>query len=367
MIVLTKGGFMNTYDICKEIDKVGGSSYYVGGYVRNKLIEKLHHEQYDNKDLDIEIHNIEPVSFESILRRNSVTYDKVGKSFGVYKVNTSEGTVDFSFPRTEKCVGNNHTAFDVTINPYLGLRESIKRRDITINGIMKNVLTGLYIDPFGGINDIKKKIIRVIDEETFQDDPLRVLRVCNFASRFGFDIEENTLMLIRKMDLSNLQKERIFEEYLKAFVNGNIIEFHKMLMSLTQFGKKYYNPEREIFKKETTFEQTLSNLMNPIFIEDYIVSEKRKNVLIRFYYNLSNTKPKHILWKIYKTRHLIPDLVEHLKKTGFDKNIVDYFERAMSLIPNGNQLKELGIERKMIKETQEGLLKVLFRKFKKII
>ena len=76
------------------------------------------------------------------------------------------------------------------------------------------------MDHFGGMQDLKKGIIRHIDTETFVEDPLRVFRGAQFASRFGFSVADETLELCRGMDLSSLSRERVEDELKKALLKG---------------------------------------------------------------------------------------------------------------------------------------------------
>lgn len=227
----------NTFDLIKEIsEKVrskGGTVYYVGGYVRDKLLGKI------NKDIDVEIHNIDSFEFEKILSEFGEVA-KIGASFGVYNLKGYD--IDFSFPRTERKVGNKHTDFEVTIDPYIGLEQAAQRRDFTINALMENVLTGDIIDFFGGKNDLSAKIIRHIDDKTFLEDPLRVLRAAQFSARFGFEIAPETLELCSQISLVELSKERIFIEIEKALRRSDKpSKFFESLRYMNQLD--YWFPE----------------------------------------------------------------------------------------------------------------------------
>lgn len=196
----------------REIAKHGGTCYYVGGYVRDKIMG------IDSKDCDIEIHNITPELLISILSIfGKVNY--FGKSFGVYHLDNYD--IDFALPRTEIKNGDSHVNFDITVSPNLGTYYSSIRRDFTINSIMQNVLTLEIVDHFGGIKDLENKIIRHINDSTFVEDPLRVLRACQFASRFNFTISDQTINLCKTIDVTTLSKERVFEELKKALLKSN--------------------------------------------------------------------------------------------------------------------------------------------------
>lgn len=208
---------MNNYSlavqIAKEVNEIGGTTYFVGGYVRDSILG------IPNKDIDIEIHNVAPYILENILKElGNVQLRTVGNNFGIYNIDGYD--LDISLPRREKAIGKGHKDFEIVVDPYLSLEESAKRRDFTINALMKNVLTGEIKDYFGGLDDLHNGIIRHIDDNTFIEDPLRVLRACQFAARFNFKIAPETINLCKTMDLSTLPKERIAGELTKALLKA---------------------------------------------------------------------------------------------------------------------------------------------------
>lgn len=205
----TTSNFIN--EIAEEASAKGGTVYYVGGYVRDKLLGR------ENKDIDIEVHNIEPSVFEAILSKYGEVM-KIGASFGVYNVKGYD--IDFAFPRTERKIGEKHTDFEVAIDPYVGLEKSTQRRDFTINALMENVLTGEIIDCWNGLSDLSARTIRHVDNKTFKEDSLRVLRAAQFSARFDFNIANETLGLCKQLSLSHLSRERVFAETEKALMRA---------------------------------------------------------------------------------------------------------------------------------------------------
>ena len=141
-----------------------------------------------------------------------------GSSFGVYSLKGYD--IDIAMPRKEHATGKGHRDFEVFVDPFIGTAEAARRRDFTMNAVMEDVLTGELVDPFGGKQDLEKGIIRHIDSDTFVEDPLRVLRGAQFASRFGFNIADDTSDLFRSMDLSALSMERVEDELKKALLKG---------------------------------------------------------------------------------------------------------------------------------------------------
>lgn len=197
--------------IAKSVKELGGNVYFVGGYVRDKLLG------INNKDIDIEVHGITNVQLESVLD-NIGERIFFGENFGVYSL---KGTsIDIAMPRKEKQTGVKHTNFEITVDPFMGTYNACKRRDFTINALMQDVLTGEIIDHFNGQYHLKNKIIKHISDETFIEDPLRVLRAAQFAARFEFKIDEETINLCKKMDITTLPKERIETELKKALIKS---------------------------------------------------------------------------------------------------------------------------------------------------
>lgn len=198
--------------IAGKVSEQGGTAYFVGGYVRDKLLGK------GSKDVDLEIHNISVSELGRILDSLGDRIE-TGKSFGVYGLKGYH--IDIAVPRKERSTGNGYTDFEVTADPFIGTYEAAKRRDFTINALMENVLTGEIIDHFNGQDDLKAKIIRHVNADTFVEDPLRVYRAAQFSARFGFEIAPETIELCRHIDTHYLSNERVFEELKKALLKSD--------------------------------------------------------------------------------------------------------------------------------------------------
>lgn len=210
---------MSNYERDMEISKAlalavaekGGRAYYVGGFVRDRLMG------VPNKDIDIEVHGLFPKQLEEILDTLGEKMT-VGESFGVYGLKGC--SVDIAMPRKEELRGKGHRDFDICVDPFLGTKKAAMRRDFTINAMMMDVLSGDVVDEFNGKGDLEKGVLRHINDKTFIEDPLRVLRGAQFASRFEFDIAEETIDLCSRMDLGYLPKERVMAELEKALLKA---------------------------------------------------------------------------------------------------------------------------------------------------
>ena len=229
-------------EIARAVDAAGGKAYYIGGFVRDKLMTvsgTAPGADVLGKDIDIEVHGVQPEDLRELLSRfGEVT--TIGKSFGVYTI--KDHNIDIAVPRKEKNTGRGHRDFEIYTDPFLGVEAAARRRDFTINALMQDVLTGEIVDCFGGREDLKNGIIRHIDPESFVEDPLRVLRAAQFAARFEFKVADETVALCRQIDLSALPRERVAAELEKALCKGRRPSlFFEVLREMDQLD--YWFPE----------------------------------------------------------------------------------------------------------------------------
>ena len=198
--------------IARIVGEKGGRAYYVGGFVRDRLLG------HENKDIDIEVHGIQPRELEEILDSIGERMT-IGQSFGVYALKGCG--LDIAMPRREKQRGVGHRDFDITVDPFLGAEKAAKRRDFTVNAMMQDVLSGEVLDFFGGMDDLSARILRHVSDESFSEDALRVLRGAQFAARFGFTVAPETVELCRGMTLDALARERVEAELKKALLKAS--------------------------------------------------------------------------------------------------------------------------------------------------
>jgi tRNA nucleotidyltransferase (CCA-adding enzyme) len=197
-------------DIATAVRDMDGRALLVGGCVRDLLMKR------EPKDWDLEIYGIEPAKLRALLDRFGPA-NVVGEAFAVYKLGP---TLDVSLPRRERKSGRGHKAFVIEGDPSMSFEDAARRRDFTVNSILKDPLTGEVIDPFNGREDIDRQILRAVSVDTFPEDSLRVLRAGQLAARFEFDIEPNTVALCRVIDLSDLPAERVWGEIEKLLLRA---------------------------------------------------------------------------------------------------------------------------------------------------
>ncbi len=200
--------------------------YVVGGAVRDRILGR------ECKDYDIECFGISVEDFE--IAMDHLDAQGVGKSFFVYK----HHDLDISLPRTEKKIAKGHRGFKVSL--ALEEKEASKRRDFTINALMYDIQKEQILDFWNGLEDIEDGVLRVVDEKTFVEDSLRVLRAMQFAARFGFKVEEKSCRLCQSISLDDLPKERIFREFEKMFV-GKYLHYGLYYLSALGIGEQLFD------------------------------------------------------------------------------------------------------------------------------
>src|SRR5437899_4649629 len=200
----------NVLALSRAVRDAGGQALLVGGCVRDTLMG------HAPKDWDLEVYGVAPARLRALLDQFGPV-NVVGEAFTVYKLGPE---LDVSLPRRERKSGLGHRAFVIEGDPSMTIEEATRRRDFTINAILKDPLTGEVVDPFGGQKDIQQKILKAVSADTFSEDSLRVLRAAQLAARFEFDIDEETVAICRTIDLTDLPSERIWAEVEKLLLRA---------------------------------------------------------------------------------------------------------------------------------------------------
>ncbi len=212
--------------------KAGGRGVLVGGLIRDLLLG------VESKDYDIEIFGLTMDQLEEILTPFGEVI-AVGKSFGVLRVKGYD--IDFSIPRRDNKIGKGHRGFRMEFDPQMSFTDAARRRDLRLNSISWDPLADELIDPFEGIQDLKQERLRATDSNTFSEDPLRGLRVAQFAARLEMQPDDELMKLCSELDLSDLSGERLWGEFHKLLLKAKAPSIGFEVMRVT--GMLKYFPE----------------------------------------------------------------------------------------------------------------------------
>lgn len=357
----------------KKIEELGGNIYSVGGAVRDEFLNK------ESKDLDILVTGISFEDLENILS-NYGRVDAVGKSFGVlkFKPNGSNEEIDIAIPRSEEVTGDGgHKGFKITSDHNLPIEKDLKRRDFTINAIAKDG-DGNIIDPFGGREDLENKIIRIVNPEAFADDPLRMLRAIQFSSRFGFEIEPNTMKMIRDNadKIKEIAPERILIEFNKIVDKGNKLIGAQQLKNSGLFKEifgfeiKQSTINRSPFDEVETIGEFLFLLLrllsNPAdFYKNNLkgdIDTYKEIKALDIAFNISTNNPamsRSIAHNMYiiSPNSLNSKIIPQSIIDAANELIINKYPKTINdLAINGNDLIKLGLNGKEIGDTLKTLL-----------
>ena len=206
-----------------NIKDTSNKLFYIGGVVRDELLGR---ESFD-VDITYVGNAIEYCSkFGEVIQENP--------DFGTVRVNVDGREVDFASTRSESYPKKGHLPVVEKIG--CSLKEDVMRRDFTINALAKSVATGEIVDYTGGLEDLKNKKLKVLHDESFIDDPTRIIRGLKFSIRFGFDLDMHTRKLQEEylaninydMSYKRVKKELIetfnlnSQEAFERFINENI-------------------------------------------------------------------------------------------------------------------------------------------------
>lgn len=203
-----------------KINDNSNKLFYIGGVVRDELLGR--------ESLDVDITYVGN-AIEYCSKFGEVV--QVNPDFGTVRVaipshpplcdthspigTRGEVTIDFASTRSESYPQKGHLPVVEKIG--CSLKEDVMRRDFTINALAKSVTTGEIVDYVGGLEDLKNKKLRVLHDESFIDDPTRIIRGLKFATRFGFELEEHTKKLQDEY-LANINYDMSYKRVKKELI-----------------------------------------------------------------------------------------------------------------------------------------------------
>lgn len=237
--------------------------FLVGGSVRDALIGKPF------IDRDIAVRGAEGYAHKLAEELNA-TFIVLDSEFKIYRL-VMEDKINY---------------LDISEIQGKSIEDDLARRDFVLNAIAYNLETNEIIDPYGGIQDIKKRVISHIKDENFEDDPLRIMRAFRFASTTGFELSCGVKQCIGKYKhlLLKPAKERINYELMKLFGGANC---SKILLDMDEFGIL-----EEIFPQVKEMKQVTPNSHHHLDLFHHVVETVRQIEVL--YYSSSEQEKLHL-------------------------------------------------------------------------
>ncbi len=352
-------------------------AYLVGGFVRDMILKKR------NWDLDIVIEG-NAISFVKSFKKKKDWELTIFLQFGTTRLTHKNGMrIDVATARKEYYPFSG--ALPV-VQPGT-IREDLFRRDFTINAmavIINQIHFGQMVDDFSGLKDLRKKQIRILHDQSFMDDPTRILRAIRFEQRFGFTLERKTLDLLRralKEDVvRNVKPARYFAEFRKIFGEPDPakifirlhlfagLDFLKKNFPLDmQFLKETQNRisqlrKRDLYKSINWFYVYLMILLGRLKREEikWIVDKFQLTRIEKECLSSQSQVPKILEGlnpkglkpsKVYQIlKPLPPPLIHFIRVTTKNRIVCQYIDQYLKnwwmvkLQLDGDDLKKMGIE-----------------------
>ncbi len=203
----------NVIRIMNALLQSGFAAYIVGGAVRDLLLGKK------PQDYDIAT-SANPENIVRIAHKQGWrVVDKLGHNFGVVMVVIDGQMTEVAAFRGERYGADSHRPEKVWYTQ--NIEDDLSRRDFTVNAMAMD-MDGNIIDPFGGRDDLKRKVMRTVGEpyNRFEEDALRMFRVCRFAGQLGFTIDDSTFQAIQPnlSRVAGLSMERVRTELEKMLL-----------------------------------------------------------------------------------------------------------------------------------------------------
>ncbi len=272
--------------------------YYIGGVVRDEIL--------GTPSFDIDLtYNGNAIEFAKNMPDTEIV--QINEPFGTVRIklksphptspSREEQYIDIASTRSETYPHKGH--LPVVDKIGCSLKEDVMRRDFTINAMAKSTLTGEIIDYTNGLEDIKNKTLRVLHDNSFIDDPTRIVRMLKFAVRFGFEPDSHTKKLQNDY-LSNINYDMSYKRLKKELIET---------FNLNKWSAFERFAEQGIYK-----------LVAP---QDFELPKYDFSPLINKF------SPDNI-WIIYVG--LLPD-ISNLPLTKSEKQIVDEFRKLEKLCP----------------------------------
>ncbi|MBD3414582.1 MAG: HD domain-containing protein [Candidatus Aminicenantes bacterium] len=322
------------------VEHFGENIFAVGGYIRDKLLDP------SSKSGMVDL-IITGVPAEKIIETLKIfgKVNLVGKSFGVIKFVIDHQTYDIAlprkdFPKNKKKRG--HKDFIIQADPEIPLKQDLKRRDFRCNSMALRLSDDTLIDHFNGVQDVKDKVLRLTNPDSFPDDPLRVLRAARFASTLDFKVDPRIYKVSKHIDLTGLSVERITEELFQILLNSpspskGLDELFKLdalrqlfpsLYTLTlSIQDSLFHPEKDTYGHHTVWKHTTITVdQAKRLAEIRNIQAQRKLVLLLAALFHDIGKPETAQWEYKKGRMVITNNRHDIRGEKEVKKILNQYK-----------------------------------------
>ena len=342
----------------------GKDIFLVGGAVRDFIQGKM------PKDYDL-VTNALPHESKSILKDFKVS-DEQGKNFGVLRVYTEAEPEGYEIATYRKDIaGGRDTKGDdqkVEMGSNVTIQDDCMRRDLTMNALFYDIKNKKIVDLVGGVDDIKKGIVRAVGDasQRFKEDRLRICRILRFAARANGQIDTKTADAIRKDNRlrglgpkDDVSQERIWDEFKKAFSQSkNFVTYLKLIEEFDMWQEMF--PD-SIINNEFIQSTDLSVILANLFLEEDNKKLEKKMVfdwrietdlakVVVFLIDLFNLRPESAsdLAKA-RQRNRVSDktILEWMRVKNLNSNL---FKTFFNFKPNvsSEELMRLGFKGKQL-------------------
>lgn len=378
-------------DIVELVKAVGGTTYVVGGAVRDiiRLAYNQENTSITFKDVDVLVTGVDYDVLMSLLKTKG-TVDIVGKSFGVLiftrheKYSANQMPIEIALPRTERSIGVGHKDFIVNYDKDIPVEQDLARRDFKMNAIAYDIVNKKIIDPFNGLQDIENKKITCVGNtaDRFEEDALRMVRAIQFSVRFNMKLSVEIFDYINANveKLNSIPAERFKGEFNKVWntrtyyirLNDTIPYELKPINASEQFinilnnfgiSELLFGKKVQYFDKLTTYHGDHIGILGFIGNKDIDLSRiNPTNEELRYLFvveSLLNNVPPYLIFKSKAEKRKILD--RELIKLGLDEEYFNYIVEmpsvASELAIKGEEFMTIGFEGKQIGDLQKEILK----------
>ena len=294
-------------------------------------------------------------------RENPIEILQINEPFGTVRVKIGGHEIDIASTREEIYERKGHLPIVTKIG--CPLKDDVKRRDFTINSLYKSVATGEIVDLTGGLEDLKNKTIRVLHDESFIDDPTRIIRALKFSVRFGFKLDKHTRKL-QEDYLKNINYDicykRIKKELIETFNLNSQAAFEKFIKD----GIYKLVTEKKVSLPRVNIEKLINKILKQVQddkVQEWNISNiwliyagvlgdlsrlpltKTEQKILDDYNSIGKLKNDFEIYRAFEK--VPPETVILYAILKDEKAAMRYFDklRGIKISINGKDLQEIGI------------------------